>query len=106
MRTWMVKADLLRCLPKFGKHCSVLFMATMNISIPSALKEFVDQQVTTAGYGTSSEYVRELIRHDQDRLRLRNLLLEGAQSTLTGPADAAYFAALRSDIKKRLAPST
>ena len=80
-------------------------MMTMNISLPDTLKEFVDQQVATAGYGTSSEYVRELIRRDQDRLRLRNLLLEGAQSKTTGSADAAYFANLRSDIKKRLAKS-
>lgn len=80
-------------------------MTTMNISLPDILKEFVDQQVITAGYGTSSEYVRELIRRDQDRLQLRNLLLEGAQSKATGPADAGYFASLRSDIKKRLATS-
>ncbi len=80
-------------------------MTTMNISLPETLKEFVDKQVTTAGYGTSSEYVRELIRRDQDRLRLRNLLLEGAQSKATGPADAGYFANLRSDAKKRLATS-
>ncbi len=78
-------------------------MTTMNISLPSTLKDFVDQQVTTAGYGTSSEYVRELIRRDQDRLQFRNLLLEGAQSNVTGSADAGYFANLRSDIKKRLA---
>lgn len=80
-------------------------MTTMNISLPATLKEFVDQQVLTAGYGTSSEYVRELIRRDQDRLQLRNLLLEGAQSKVTGPADTDYFANLRSDIKKRLATS-
>jgi len=83
----------------------VSIMTTMNISLPDALKEFVDQKVATAGYGTSSEYVRELIRHDQDRLRLRNLLLEGAQSKSSGPADADYFASLRSDISKRLATS-
>ena len=80
-------------------------MSTMNISLPDSLKEFVDQQVTIAGYGTSSEYVRELIRHDQDRLRLRNLLLEGAQSKVTGLADADYFTSLRSGIKKRLTAS-
>lgn len=80
-------------------------MTTMNISLPDSLKEFVDQQVTTAGYGTSSEYVRELIRHDQDRLRLRNLLLEGAQSKPTGLADEDYFASLRSGIKRRLTTS-
>ena len=77
-------------------------MTTMNISLPDALKAFVDQQVATAGYGTSSEYVRELIRRDQDRIRLRNLLLDGAQSSPSGLADAAYFDALRSDTKKRL----
>jgi antitoxin ParD1/3/4 len=77
----------------------------MNISLPDALKEFVDHQVITAGYGTSSEYVRELIRRDQDRLRLRSLLLEGAQSKPAGLVDPDYFASLRSGIKKRLAVS-
>jgi len=77
-------------------------MSTMNISLPDSLKQFVDQQVTTAGYGTSSEYVRELIRHDQERTQLRNLLLQGAQSASTGLADEQYFADLRSNIKKQL----
>ena len=63
----------------------------------------MDSQVNSAGYGTSSEYIRELIRRDQDRLRLRNLLLEGAQSKATGPADTDYFTSLRTGIKKRLA---
>lgn len=67
----------------------------MNISLPDSLKHFVDQQVTERGYGTSSEYVRELIRHDQDRQRLRGLLLEGASSAPGAPADDDYFAALR-----------
>lgn len=80
-------------------------MTTMNISLPDSLKAFVDHQVTAAGYGTSSEYVRELIRRDQDRLRLRGLLLEGAQSGPTGLVDADYFASLRSGIEKRLAVS-
>jgi antitoxin ParD1/3/4 len=70
-------------------------MSTMNISLPDSLKQFVDQQVTERGYGTSSEYVRELIRHDQDRQRLRGLLLEGASSAPGAPADDDYFAALR-----------
>lgn len=70
-------------------------MSTMNISLPEALKSFVDEQVSGRGYGTSSEYVRELIRRDQDRQRLRELLLEGAASPQTAPADAAYFDSLR-----------
>ena len=50
-------------------------MSTMNISLPDTLKSFVDEQVHQGSYGTSSEYVRELIRKDQDRLHLRGLLL-------------------------------
>ena len=76
-------------------------MGTMNISLPDSLKSFVDEQVNQRGYGTSSEYVRELIRHDQDRLRLRNLLLEGAESPLGSPADASYFAGLRKSARRR-----
>ena len=70
-------------------------MSTMNVSLPDALKSFVDEQVAARGYSTSSEYVRELIRKDQERQRLRGLLLEGAASRATAPADDAYFAALR-----------
>ena len=70
-------------------------MRTMNISLPDSLKSFVDQQVRERGYGTSSEYVCELIRKDQDRQRLRGLLLAGAATAPASPAGAAYFDGLR-----------
>ena len=75
-------------------------MSTMNISLPDELKEFVDRQVEERGYGTSSEYMRELIRKDQDRAKLRAMLLEGAASGPGRVADAAYFAELRSLARK------
>ena len=75
-------------------------MSTMNISLPDALKSFVDQQVNQGCYGTSSEYVRELIRKDQDRLQLRGLLLAGAASAPTAPVDSAYFEGLRDRVYK------
>lgn len=74
-------------------------MSTMNISLPDSLKSFVDEQVAGRGYGTSSEYIRELIRRDQDRLTLRRLLLDGASSAQTEPADAAYFTGLRDRVR-------
>lgn len=76
-------------------------MSTMNISLPDSLKSFVDEQVSRRGFGTSSEYVRELIRKDQDRLHLRGLLLDGANSRSTAPANAAYFASLRERVNHR-----
>ena len=75
-------------------------MSTMNISLPDTLKSFVDEQVRQRGYGTSSEYVRELIRRDQDRLHLRGLLLAGAASALGAPAGEAYFEGLRNRVPK------
>ena len=72
----------------------------MNISLPDSLKSFIDEQVSQRGYGTSSEYIRELIRKDQDQLKLRGLLLEGAASAPSAPVDGTYFDGLRSRIRK------
>ena len=72
----------------------------MNISLPEALKSFVNDQVGARGYSTSSEYVRELIRKDQDRQRLRGILLEGAESPQAVTADADYFDRLRGRVRE------
>ncbi len=73
-------------------------MSTMNISLPDGLKTYVDDQVTDGGYGTASEYMRNLIREDQERKQLRGLLLAGARSPVMGEFDAAYFDGLRQSI--------
>ena len=75
-------------------------MSTMNISLPEALRSFVERQVTARGYGSLSEYVRELIRKDQDRQRLRDLLLEGAASPSAVTADADYVGQLRDRVRE------
>ncbi len=74
-------------------------MTTMNISLPDTLKTFVDCQVLERGYGTHSEYVRELIRKDQDRQQLRSLLLAGAASAPVHRVNDVYFADLRQRIR-------
>ena len=75
-------------------------MGTMNISLPEALKSFVDEQVDQRDFGSSSEYLRELIRRDQDRVRLRGLLLEGAASRPSLPAGKGYFVGLRRRVRE------
>ena len=76
-------------------------MTTMNISLPESMKAYVDQRVSQEGYGTSSEYVRELIRRDKDRSQLRAMMLKGLESPVTGQADAAYFKSLRERAERR-----
>lgn len=67
----------------------------MNVSLPDQLRAFVEEQVGEGRYGSTSEYVRELIRRDQDRQRLRLVLLEGAESEPGPLADRNYFTTLR-----------
>ncbi len=58
-------------------------MTNMNVSLPETLKEYVENQVAQGGYGTVSEYLRELIREDKKRKaedHLEALLLEGLDS--------------------------
>ena len=42
-------------------------MATMNISLPDAMKIWAEQQAESGRYSNTSDYVRDLIRKDQDR---------------------------------------
>lgn len=75
-------------------------MGTMNISLPDSLRAFVEERVSEGGYSSSSEYVRELIRREQDRTRLKSLLLEGAESPAGPTADPEYFATLEKDVSR------
>ena len=40
-------------------------MATMNVSLPDALRDFIDAKVATGNYATTSDYVRSLVRRDR-----------------------------------------
>ena len=74
-------------------------MSTMNISLPEELKSFVDQHIQAQGYGTSSEYIRELIRRDRDCAEFHEHLMQGIRSDTDGPMDKKYFDALRQHIR-------
>jgi antitoxin ParD1/3/4 len=56
-------------------------MTTMNVSLPNELKSYVDEQVGDGGFGSTSEYVRDLIRRYKDRQQLRRALFDGASSS-------------------------
>jgi putative addiction module antidote protein, CC2985 family len=42
-------------------------MATMNVSLPDKMKQWIEEQVQTGRYGNASDYVRDLVRRDQER---------------------------------------
>ena len=75
-------------------------MATMNISLPDDLKEFIDQQVAENSFMTSSEYIRSLVRKEHAIAKLRGMILEGMDAGPTIPMDDAYFERKRERIRQ------
>lgn len=76
---------------------------TMNISLPDTLKAFVDQRVADRGYGSHSEYVRDLVRKDEleaAKDRMRALIAAG----LNSPPGKAWNE-LRDELRQRAKPS-
>jgi antitoxin ParD1/3/4 len=51
-------------------------MATMNVSLPDPMKEWVEDQVKTGHYSNASDYVRDLIRRDQEYHDRRETLIK------------------------------
>ena len=62
-------------------------MATMNVSLPDPMKDWVNDQVETGRYSNASDYVRDLIRRDQERqgkiAEMQRLVDEGRKSGLS-----------------------
>ena len=70
-------------------------MATMNVSLPDRMKAFVEAQVETGRYANASDYVRDLIRRDQDRAHklaaMQALVDEGMASGVAEEFSAEQF---------------
>ena len=80
-------------------------MATMTISLPDPMREFVESEVTTGNYGSASELFRELLRERQKRKsqeRLETLLLEGLESGSPIEVTQEYLDARRQALREKL----
>jgi antitoxin ParD1/3/4 len=78
---------------------------SINISLPDAMRSYVEEQVAQGGYSTVSEYFRELIRLDQKRRaqeRLESLLLEGLESGEATQMTATDWEDIRQAVRSRL----
>jgi len=62
-------------------------IVTMNISLTDDLKVFIDGRIKARGYSSASEYMRDLVRRDEERAsedRFKALLEDGLQSDSAG----------------------
>ncbi|MCZ0954433.1 MAG: type II toxin-antitoxin system ParD family antitoxin [Rhodospirillaceae bacterium] len=74
-------------------------MATLNVSMPQAMRSWIKEQVQAGQYANASDYIRDLIRHDQrHRDALELALIEGEKS---GVSDRSVMDIARS-AKRRL----
>jgi antitoxin ParD1/3/4 len=70
-------------------------MATLNVSLPDAMRSFVDGEVASGDYGTASAYIQQLIRRDKRRAEVRQMLLDGIVSGSAGTYDDSFRARMR-----------
>ena len=80
-------------------------MPSMSISLTASLREWIEAQVKGGRYGNASEYLRELIRRDQERKyeeRLEQLILKGVKTGTAAPLTEQDWVELRTDVAERL----
>ncbi|HLF82584.1 MAG TPA: type II toxin-antitoxin system ParD family antitoxin [Blastocatellia bacterium] len=79
-------------------------MTSVNISLPTNQRQFVEKKVSKGGYSTVSEYFRELIRQDEQReaeARLESLLLQAMESGEPTPMTKEDWDDVRKEVKRR-----
>ncbi len=80
-------------------------MATMTISLPETMRDFVESEVVNGDYGSASELIRELVRERQKRKvqeRLETFLLEGLESGQPIEITQDYLTERRRLLRKKL----
>ncbi len=77
----------------------------MNISLPDPMRAFIEEQVKQKGYSTASEYIRHLIRTEQENVektRVEALLLEGLDSGEKIEINDEWWEKKREELQERL----
>jgi antitoxin ParD1/3/4 len=81
-------------------------MATMNVSVPDAMRDWVQYRVESGQYASASDYFRDLIRRDQDAENSSLLSVEDIRRSIEqGRLEAETFSAdeVYSEIKRKIA---
>ena len=78
-------------------------MARLTISMPDAMSEFINSEIATGKYDNVSEYLRDLVRHEQERKEtayreLRDMLIAAKESGIS----TASMEDIQQRVKERL----
>lgn len=77
-------------------------MATMNISLPDPMRDWVETQTASGQYANNSDYVRDLIRKDQQRTEKQKILQEAITKGFdSGDAGELDMAAIKLKARRR-----
>jgi antitoxin ParD1/3/4 len=79
-------------------------MDPLSVSLPADMKEFVEREVRAGGFATADEYVRALLRTEQQRKARENieaLLLEGVRSNSASPMTRQDWDEIRNEVRER-----
>lgn len=81
-------------------------MSQLNVSVPPALKNWIDMRVAEGRYSSASDYVRDLVRRDQDAAEDENEWLRGliADGLASGVIDKEPEEVLREIMAEHPAP--
>lgn len=76
-------------------------MATLNISLSEENRRFVDDQVSTQGLKSASEYLDKVLKNQREIAEFRQKILDGMNSAPGVVADEAFFDKLRDRARGR-----
>jgi len=76
-------------------------MATMNVSLPDPMKAWVEAQVKTGHYSNASDYVRDLIRRDQEDRAQREALVQALVAGEASGVSSRDIQEIRNGVKAR-----
>jgi antitoxin ParD1/3/4 len=79
---------------------------SMNISLPESMREWVEERIKAEGYGTASEYFRQLVRQDQKKQARKELEVQLLEALDSGPSKELTredWDAMRREVHERIA---
>jgi antitoxin ParD1/3/4 len=83
-------------------------LTSMNVSLPRSQRDFVEQRVNSGGFGSTSDYIRELIRQDQRELaraELERKLVKAMDSKVRIDVTPEYWKSKRGALIRQMRSS-